>query len=625
VFIRFGRTLNNLAGGLGLTLGLFLLFRVLTAGVEILADYEQANANLAAVTNATAKQLDLLKESSAAYGSTTRFTASEVVGLQTELGKLGFLVPEIINATGAILNLASATNTELPQAAKQVGAAIRAYGLEAIDATRVSDVFAAAISSSALDMEKLDVSMSKIAPIAKQFGFSIENTVALMASLSDAGFDASTMATSTRSIILNLADANGKLARALGRPARTLPEVTQAMIDMRDRGIDLAKLLDLTDKRSVAAAATFLENAESINKMSMAMDNAEGAAKLMALTQIGTLRGSTLLLKSAYEGLVLSLDGGNGTISKTLRKYIDMATAILGMWTQTNTATDTTKQLDLTLFNFQERLDILEFKTKRYKIEILAIAEKMEFWIKVIGGVIAAILVLKGLILITQGISAAFAVTVAIISGAMQVWSAAIWLVNAAMAANPIGIIIAAIVIMIALVVTAIKNWEEWGAALSLFLGPIGLLITSIQSLRRNWELISKSFKDGGIISGLKAIALAFADGIVQQFEQLARLVENFTGLNLGSASLTLARQGLAGGIENAAGVQPTGEVQTNAINPEATRQESFNESITQSIEQNKLSIDINDPNDRASVDEQNTSSGIDVRIDSTFSFSPEQ
>ena len=71
VFIRLGRTLNTLAGGFGLTLGFFLLFRVLSAGVEILADYEQANANLAAVTRATAPEMDRLRDSSMQLGATT--------------------------------------------------------------------------------------------------------------------------------------------------------------------------------------------------------------------------------------------------------------------------------------------------------------------------------------------------------------------------------------------------------------------------------------------------------------------------------------------------------------------------------------------------------------------------
>lgn len=48
--------------------------------------------------------------------------------------------------------------------------------------------------------------------------------------------------------------------------------------------------------------------------------------------------------------------------------------------------------------------------------------------------------------------------------------TAAQWLWNAAMNANPIGLIIAAIVALIAIVVVAIKHWDDWGAALMVFL-----------------------------------------------------------------------------------------------------------------------------------------------------------
>jgi TP901 family phage tail tape measure protein len=53
-----------------------------------------------------------------------------------------------------------------------------------------------------------------------------------------------------------------------------------------------------------------------------------------------------------------------------------------------------------------------------------------------------------------------------IVRGAMLLWQGAIWLVNAAMLANPILLIIAGIVALVALVVAAVVYWDQWTAAL---------------------------------------------------------------------------------------------------------------------------------------------------------------
>src|SRR5690606_110260 len=143
--------------------------------------------------------------------------------------------------------------------AAQVGATIRAFNLDASEAGRVADVFALATSKSALSMEFLNTAMSTVAPVSASFGFSVENTTALLGKLADSGFDASSSATATRNILLNLVDTNGKLAKSLSTPITDLESLTKGLAELRDNGIDLADALELTDKRSVSAFNTFLQ------------------------------------------------------------------------------------------------------------------------------------------------------------------------------------------------------------------------------------------------------------------------------------------------------------------------------------------------------------------------------
>lgn len=562
--IGFGRSINSLTSGFGILIGTAGAFQVLGGAISIIGDYEQANANLAAVTQVSAREMDRLKDSSFALGASTKFTASEVAGLQTELGKLGFTVPEILNSTGAVLSLASATQTDLAQTAVQVGAAIRAFQLDTSEAARVADVLAASTAQSALDMVKLDVALSQIAPVANQFGFSIENTVALMGKLADAGFEASTIATSTRSIILNLADSNGKLAKSLGGPARTLPDVTAAMIKLRDSGIDLAGMLNLTDKRSVAAFANFLEGAEDINKLSKSLDNAGGTAQKMADIQLDTLQGRLTVLNSAYQGLILQQDKNNSGFLTSIKTIIEVTTEVLSLAGGFAKATDELNSNELRTRSLANAtitiLKILKALVVVYiavKVATFAAAAATKIYtialkIQTIWQSRSAILFAGQIIALSAWIK---------VTKLATVLTKGLGIALRFLALNPIGIALTALV---GIAILLIKYWDDWGAAVSAMLGPFGLVISAIQSFRRNWELIKEAFTVGGIQAGLKAIGLTLIDAVLNPLEEVLKLIANVTGFDQGLKEIQAARIVLQRNLEILA--QPTNGAITPAV-----------------------------------------------------------
>lgn len=181
--------------------------------VRINREFEQANANLSAILGVSKDNMTALTEQAKRLGATTMFTASQVTQLQTELAKLGFTQSEIQSSTQAVLDFSAATGADLGGAAALCGAALRSWGLDAKEMGRVASAMAVSTTKSALSYEKLQASLSTVAPVAAKFGFSIEDTLALLGKLSDAGFDASSAATATRNIFLNMADSSGKLAK----------------------------------------------------------------------------------------------------------------------------------------------------------------------------------------------------------------------------------------------------------------------------------------------------------------------------------------------------------------------------------------------------------------------------
>ena len=324
----------------------FSLFR---NSFNTIKDFEQANANLGTILGATNEEMDKLRESALELGRTTEYTASQVTQLQTELAKLGFGPKSIQAMQQPILNFATAVGAKLSDAAKLAGATLRIFGLSAHQTEDALDVLALSTNKSALSFEYLNTALSIVGPVAKTFGFSVRDVTALLGSLANSGFDASSAATATRNILLNLADINGKLAKSLNGPVKSLPELIDGLKKLRARGIDLAGTLELTDKRSVAAFNTFLNGADDVKELHDALQDVDGAAKSIAEERLNTVEGSIKLLQSAWEGLVLSFYNSKGTI----KSVIDILTnGIEGISNLLNPDAQKNKQKNLFLDEF---------------------------------------------------------------------------------------------------------------------------------------------------------------------------------------------------------------------------------------------------------------------------------
>ena len=295
--------------------------QALTTMIGTFTEFEFTMAKVKAVSGASDEEFKRLSDSAQKLGRETFFTASQVANLQLNLSKLGFTTQEILVMQEATINLSIATGSDLARAATVAGSAVRGFQLDAEEATRVIDVMAVAFTSSALDIEKWQTSMTKVAPIAAMAGFSIEETTAIMAKLSDTGIEASIAGTSLRNIFLKMQDPTSELSRRVGHTIHNLDQMLEVFKDMQDEGTDLAKVLTFMDVRQVAAFGTMLEGADDIAALRDELMNAEGAGQAMADTVGDTLQGSILKVKSAFQGLSIAIVKNFGdSLSKILKK-----------------------------------------------------------------------------------------------------------------------------------------------------------------------------------------------------------------------------------------------------------------------------------------------------------------
>lgn len=320
--------MSSLIGVTSVAGGVVMAINQLKQGVGVAMDYEHALSGLAAILGTTKDKMLELSEQARDLGATTVFTAQEVVQLQTELAKLGYTTKQITDMAPSVLSFAQATGSSLADAASLAGAALRMFDKSSEDTQEIVDKMTAATTKSALSFSYLDNALSTVGPVANSFGFKIEDVLALLGQLANAGFDASSAATATRNILLNLANSSGKLAVALGEPVKDLDGLISGLNKLKNEGIDLGEALDLTDKRSVAAFNTFLQGTDTVLDLRDALNDCDGAAAQMAKTMGDDLAGDVKTLQSAWEDLMIEINNGQGI----LRTAVQWMTKLVRAW-----------------------------------------------------------------------------------------------------------------------------------------------------------------------------------------------------------------------------------------------------------------------------------------------------
>lgn len=328
-----------------------------------IVDFEQANVNLSTIIGKNVKDIEALTYSAMELGRTTEYTASQVTLLQTELAKLGFKEGAIMQMQESVLHFATAIGTTLPEAAAMAGATLRMFGLDAKDTADTLGVLVQGANNSALSFSYYQTAMATVGPVAKTFGFSLRDTVALLGTLANAGFDASSAATATRNILLNLADSSGKLAVALGKPVSTFPELMSGLRQLKAQGVDLNTTLELTDKRSVSAFNTFLDGADAALALRDSLEDVNGVLKNTAEERVNTVEGSVKLLQSAWEGLILSFKDSTGPIKEVidwLTKLIEVTSDLVSSGSKRSFYKDFSEDFARKLEDFHGNEEVLK-------------------------------------------------------------------------------------------------------------------------------------------------------------------------------------------------------------------------------------------------------------------------
>ena len=346
VLARLGFTMHNMRSALGLFNPWLVAVGALAAGARVFADFEQSMQRVAAYSLATNQEMRQLTATASELGKTTLFAARDVADAMTELAKAGFRADDIVDAIRPTLRLATIGMMDL-KAATEITARVMA-GMQ-IPASRLADVvdaLAVAETGSVTSVEELGEALKFVGPVAQQAGLSLDDVMASLMVLGNAGLAGEIAGTGLRNVVLRLvkpteeaaaafqrlADSIGQsefhLKTAEGRMMPMLEIIKQFEAATKDMG-EMEKLKVMNEifrtRSTTVFAALSGGGSAQFEKMLALQENRQGVAAAQEAIVSDTMWGDLKMFGSALAGLATDAEGLGGI----LRFVINVATALI--------------------------------------------------------------------------------------------------------------------------------------------------------------------------------------------------------------------------------------------------------------------------------------------------------
>ena len=429
------------------------------------ARYEHELNKATAIGSLTPEERERQDKLYRELGMSTEFTTAQAAAAGVNLSRAGFKTSEIEAGLPAILNMATASDMSIDETASILADSLRGYNFKAGEMGKVADIMAKSANVANMDLRLMAETFKYAVPYANKLGVSMEELGAMTGIMADNGIKGSMAGTALR--------------EGLTRLAAPPKEAATALKKLKIQTVDAdGNLLSMT---------TILKQ---LNKAMKGMGNAEQVEYMNA---IFGKRGGTGMLSviSAYD---------DGKLQKKLKEILDsegysvkaaeiMRQGLTGSWAKLTSAIegvslsfvtkdfsggitgqidDIAKKLTELAKWLQAHPEFVTFATKFAKNFVLAkmaifgamyaFAQLKGVYLGVKGAVLAghaAMLLYKGGM---TALTAAYGANSAVVKAA----TAAQWLWNAALNANPIGLTITAVAGLAAGAVLLYNKWEPF-------------------------------------------------------------------------------------------------------------------------------------------------------------------
>lgn len=291
------------------------------AAVKTAADYESAMSNVQAITGATGDDFKKLTQLGKDLGASTAWSAQECAEAMQYTGMAGWTAKENIDGLKGILDLASASGTDLARTSDIMTDAISAFGYKASDSAKFADVMTKACTSANVSVDTLGESYKYCGAICGTMGYSIDEVTTSLAVMGNMGIKGSQAGTALKNAISNMAAPTKNMKAAMDDLGISIVNQDGSMKSWGDviknlqgsfKGLtqdqQAAYAKQLFGKESMAGMLAIINTSTSdYNALADSIKNSGGAANDAAQTQLNNLNGQLTLLKSALEGAAITI------------------------------------------------------------------------------------------------------------------------------------------------------------------------------------------------------------------------------------------------------------------------------------------------------------------------------
>lgn len=250
-------------------------------------NFNDAMSQAAGALDKPMSEMEDLRQLAIQTGQDTVFSATDAGNAITELAKGGLTEADIkAGALKTTMDLAASSGMDLGEAANVVVQAMGAFGLSANESAEAANALAGAAAASSTDVEHLTQALAQCSAGAKNAGWSIQETTAVLARFADAGIEGSDAGTSLKTMLQRLAAPTDSAATM----------IEQLGIQTRDSNGDLLGASEIAE--------------ELQNKLG-GLDSASRDAALSTIFGSDAMRAATVMMNSGTEGLQKYIDAAN--------------------------------------------------------------------------------------------------------------------------------------------------------------------------------------------------------------------------------------------------------------------------------------------------------------------------
>lgn len=496
------------------------MVKLLKPGVAFEQTLVNASAKFGKGAERGTAAFTMLEDAARRTGATTEFSATQSAEALNFLAMAGFNAEQAVAALPGVVDLATAAGVELGEATDIASDALGSFGMMTDDPIelgknlqRVNDILAKTTTTANTTMQDMFETIKDGAPVAISAGSDIQTFAALTGELANAGIKGTKAGTTLKNMFLSLS-APGRKAQSVldGLGVNTkdnegnLRDVTEIIRDLNkglagmgtaDRS---AALKDIFGKIPIAGVNVLLDSgADKLQAYRKRLDEANGAAGSMANTMRDTVQGSLNSLKSAIEGVSISIFKMN---DGALKKTIDRATE----WVRANEEIIAQNIGDFIAYIVKNLDNFIAVGKGIAAIVAIFTALKL-----VMMATNSVFMIINGTIATYNLALAALAAIKTVVTVGLAVMSKGFLALGAAIMATPIGWIIALIAGLIAVGYLLVKNWDKIKAWFLHFWGFIKYLFKSgVDVVKERIGFLFKPIQ--ALIDAAKAVGNLFSD-----------------------------------------------------------------------------------------------------------------